>query len=163
MARRDRPLPGLGLVLIRLVTGATLMSRGWSWIAEGLPGGRSVERFVREARGRIPDLLAWWGDHVLLVNPDAIAFLVRWVALLSGLCLVLGALTRPAGWIAVFFLTHAYVYGPESQELVFLLLLVSCLACALSRAGRRAGLDRMFDEHFPAWVTWSRSSGSFLS
>jgi len=105
----------------------------------------------------------WWGRDVLLSNPDAIAFLWKWAAMLSGVCLILGALIRPTSVIAAFFLLNGWMFGPDEQRLLFLVLAVSCLACAIGRAGRRFGLDRIFDQHFPGWATWSREGKkSFL-
>lgn len=161
MAKKPPP-PSLGLVLVRLVTGLVLLRHGWRWVTAGGVDGRTVRRHATEAIADLGGVLAWWGETLLLGNPDAIAFLWRWAALLCGLCLLLGALTRPAGWIATLFLLHAYAYGPASEALTFLLLLVCSLACALSRAGRRLGLDPMFDAHFPPWLTWTRSQGTFL-
>jgi len=151
---------------VRLATGAILVQNGWRWVTAGGVDGRLVGRCVERALPSLPGPLAAWGRTVLLENPAAIAFLWRWAALACGLALVFGALTRPAGWIATLFLLHGYVYGPPDLALTFLLLLVCALACALSRAGRRLGLDPMFDQHFPTWLTWvkgARRQSPFVS
>lgn len=161
MARRPLP-PSLGLVLVRLVTGAVLAAHGWRSVRALEPSGRVLERTVEDALAGRGALLAWWGETLLLGNPDAIAFLWRWTALFTGILLVLGALTRPAGWIAALFLAHAWVYGPPEDRVTFLLLLVSAVASALSRAGRRFGLDRLLDEQLPTWLTWTARRDTFL-
>jgi len=164
MANRETSsAPSIGLVLVRLVTGAILVFHGWRWLQGPGIDPEQVRLAVQRSLDGLPGLLAGWGEHVLLSNPDAIAFLWTWAAFLCGCLLFLGALTRPAGWVAVLFLLHGYAYGPEPDRLLFLVLLVSCLACALSRAGRRIGLDVAFDEHFPGWLTWTRRPGSFFS
>jgi uncharacterized membrane protein YphA (DoxX/SURF4 family) len=163
MARTRSSKPPLGLVLVRLCIGAIFAHHGWTLLRSGGVDAQVVRKGVREAALSLNGLFAWWGETVLLYNPDAIAFLWRWGALVCGLCLLLGALTRPVGWIATFFLLNAYAFAPAGRELLFLLLLVCALACALSRAGRRMGLDPMFDQHLPSWLTWTRSQGGFLS
>lgn len=150
------------MVLIRVVLGAVLLVHGWRWITDGGFDGRTVLASVDAALGKLPALAAWWGEEVILRNPDAFAFLWRWAALLAGLCLLLGGLTRPAAGVACVFLAHGIVYGPEARELLYLVLGVAGFSCAISGAGRRLGLDAAFDQHFPSWLTWSRRSSSSL-
>jgi len=157
MAKRTRtPIP-LGLVLIRVVTGAVLVLHGWRWLKAGTLDGVVVRVQVEQALPQVSSWLAWWGESVVLANPDAIAFFWRWGALMIGLSFCAGALTRPAGVLATVFLAHAVVFGTAQQELAFFLLSLSTLVCAASGAGRRLGLDAMFDDHFPGWVTWARN------
>ena len=164
MAKRTRPPVPLGMVLIRVVTGAILLAHGWDWLKSGELDGRLVLDAVTGQTAGATGWVAWWGENVLLSNPDAFAFFWRWGALLIGIAFALGALTRPAGLIGVVFLMHGFAYGPEHLTLVWILLTVACFGCAVSGAGRRIGLDAMFDQHFPSWVTWSRSQSSgFLS
>lgn len=165
MARRNHaPSPTLGLVLIRVFIGGVLLVHGWRWVKTGGLDGRVVLRSVRAALSDVPPWLHWWGEHAVLMNPDAIAFFWRWGALLGGVAFLLGALVRPVGLFVGLFLAHAIAFGAPQQSMLFLVLLVSCLGCALAGAGRRAGLDSVFDQHFPGWVTWSRRrSTAFLS
>ncbi len=162
MARKESRSPAAGLVLVRLTTGLVLLVHGWRWLATGdLDGGLvrdTVDSALVEGRG----MIEWWGREVLLSNPDAIAFLARWVAFVTGACLTLGALTRPMATIAAFFLLNAWGFGSEGHGVLFLVLAACCVACAMSRAGRRLGLDTVFDQHFPAWLTWTRRKRSFL-
>jgi len=163
MGRKNSPFPTAGLVLVRLACGLVFVRQGWEWIATGTLHGAVVRAAVEDSLVHGRAWFEWWGRDVLLSNPDAIAFLFQWIALFAGVCLFLGALTRPAGVIAAFFLGNAWMFGPPSQRLLFLVLAVSCLACSIGRAGRRLGLDRMFDQHFPGWLTWSRDGKrSFL-
>lgn len=155
-------LPTSGLVLIRIVVGVVLFSNGWRWLSESTLDGTVVETIVTASAGELSAPLAWWGDTFLLYNPDAMAFLWRWGALWIGVLFILGALTRPAGALAALFLAHALCFGPREYELSFLLLLVSSLAISSARAGRRFGLDSVFDQHFPSWMTWTRRSGSIF-
>jgi len=162
MAREATSIP-LALVGVRVSAGLILLTHGWSWLHGEGPGGDAIRRATVAA---LPDLarpLAWWGEAVVLYNPDAMGFFWRWSAFLFGLALVLGALTRPAGTLAALVLCHGLLYGPPQHDLTFTLLLVSCLASATGGAGLRLGLDAAFDQHFPSWLTWARRKTSFLS
>jgi len=163
MARgQPQDMPTFGLALIRIVTGLVLFSSGWRWLSESTLDGSVIETSVTPSLGELSAPLAWWGDTFLLYNPDAIAFLWRWGALWLGLLFIVGALTRPAGALAALFLSHALCYGPREYELSFLLLLVSSLAISSARAGRRLGLDAVFEQQLPSWMTWTRRSGSIF-
>lgn len=150
--------------MLRMATGLVLLTRGWAWLKDGGLDGRLVDGVVRGALPRLGDALSWWGRHVVLANPDASAFLWRWAAFLCGIAFLFGALTRPAGLLASVFLAHAIVFGAADDRLLFLLLAVVALCLASAGAGRRMGLDSVFDQHFPSWVTWRRRERSgFLS
>ena len=160
---RSRGVP-LGLVLLRITTGGVLVRQGWRWLTSDPLEAGAVRASIERSLDSLASWLVWWGEHALLASPDATALFWRWGALLFGLCFVLGALTRPAGFLAGLFLAHGIAYGPRETELAAFLLLVLCFACALSGAGRRWGLDALFDQHFPSWITWSRRpSSGFLS
>ncbi len=162
MAHRSAPRPSPGLVLVRVVTGAVLLLHGWRWVRAGTPVGGDVRRWAEDALAALGGALAWWGKTFVLANPAGSAFLWRWAALVCGILLVLGALTRPAALVAAFFLLHAWLYGPDAVALTSLLLLASCLACALSRAGLRLGLDIALDARLPGWLSWTRRERAFL-
>ncbi len=159
MAPRTTTRPSGGLVLVRVVMGALLLAKGWVWTRGGLPRAGDLRDMVR---ARIPDV--WepmqslgelFADH-----PGVFAFVWRWGALLLGLALLVGAFTRPAGILAAIALLVAWPFVPEHASELFLVCAVCCLACGVSRAGRKAGLDRMFDSNFPSWMTWTRSRSS---
>jgi uncharacterized membrane protein YphA (DoxX/SURF4 family) len=154
--------PTVGLVLIRVVTGFVLAVQGWSWVRKGGFDGPVVRRAVDAALDDVGGIAAFWAEHALLYNPDAFAFLGRWLALIAGVCIVLGALTRPAATLAAIGLFHTWVYGPAEQGLFSFVLLVSCAACAISQAGQRLGMDAGLDGKLPSWLTWTPSSHSFL-
>ncbi len=142
--------------MIRVALGAILVRHGWAAIHAAGVAGADVRDHVRAALGDVPGVVAWWGESVLLANPDGIAFLWRWAALLCGACLFLGGLTRPAGTVAALFAFQAFLFAEGEARLALGLIAIACAACAVSRAGRRLGLDTVFDQHFSPWVTWSR-------
>jgi uncharacterized membrane protein YphA (DoxX/SURF4 family) len=161
MPRKATP-PPIGLVLVRATVGAVLLLRGWRWIHEGSFDGDAVRRLIDSALTRCGSIAEWWGREVLLSNPDAIGFLCEWLALVGGLLFLVGALTRPLGVLLAFFLANAWFFGAEQHGPLFLLLLVCCLACSISRAGHRFGLDSALEGHAPRWLTWSTQKKSFL-
>ncbi|MCZ6598232.1 MAG: DoxX family protein [Planctomycetota bacterium] len=156
MAGSQTSRPTLGLVLIRVAIGVVLLMHGWSAVHGGGVDGDAVRDVVHGTLSGAPEPIAWWGQNVLLSNPEGVAFLWRWAALVCGLGLALGALTRPAGLLAGFFALNAFLFVEGPERLTVGLVAVCCLACALSRAGRRLGLDTMFDQHFSPWITWTR-------
>jgi len=154
--------PTFGLVLVRCAIGLVFLWHGWAWVSEKSFTGSDVVEHVRASAERHSGFVTWWGETVLLYNPDAIAFLWSWAALVFGVLITLGALTRPAGALAALFCCHGLLYGPSDQDVAFLLLLVGALASAASGAGRRFGLDTAFDQNFPSWITWRRRSSSIF-
>ena len=160
---RERTTTPLALVAVRVTAGLILLLHGWRWLQGEGPDGAAIRASVQAA---LPDLwgpFAWWGDTVILENPDAMGFFWRWSAFLFGLALTLGAFTRPAGTLAAVVLCHGLLYGPPSADLTFSLLVVCALASATGGAGLRLGMDAAFDPHFPTWLTWARRKSSFLS
>ena len=97
MAGSQTSRPTLGLVLIRVAIGVVLLMHGWSAVHGGGVDGDAVRDVVHGTLSGAPEPIAWWGQNVLLSNPEGVAFLWRWAALVCGLGLALGALTRPAG------------------------------------------------------------------
>ena len=152
--------PTFGLVMIRVALGAILVRHGWAAMQGGLVTGADVRDGVRATLADVPGIVAWWGETVLLANPDGIAFLWRWAALLCGAGLLFGALTRPAGTVAALFAFQAFLFAEGETRLVLGLIAIACAACAVSRAGRRLGFDTMFDQHFSPWFTWTRRRGA---
>jgi len=163
MSRSRNPPPPWGLVLVRLVTGGVLAARGWRWVRDGGMDGTAIDAYVRAALPDAGGLARWWAELFLLENPEGVALLARSAALVLGALLFAGALTRPAGALASFFLLHAWLYAPPQAALALFLLLVGAVACSASRAGRRLGLDPLLDDQLPAWLTWTRKKSTFLS
>jgi len=155
MAKGDSLAPSFGLVLVRLAVGGIFLQAGWHKIVGGV--GPELVEDTAERIAAAPAFFAWWGEHVVLRFPAVFAELIRWGECLIGVAFVLGALVRPAGVAALFMLANFYLAGPPTSGHLVLLLAVCALACALSRAGRRFGLDAILDQHFPVWATWSRA------
>ena len=148
------------LVLVRLTVALLLLTQGWAAIQAGTPDGGALQGSISERLGDRSGLLEWWGETVLLANPEGVAFLWRWGLFLLGLFLTLGALTRPAGLFAAFLMINAWAYGPAYLSETFLLAVACCLSASISGSGRHFGLDSIFDQHFPSWLTWVRTARS---
>jgi len=147
--------PSFGLVLVRIATGALLLYAG----ARKLEAGVSEDFVTRTAPAwaASPELVRAWGENVVLRHPWFFAQAVAWGEFVLGSLLFLGLLTRPAGILAAFLFANAVFAVDGSQKSLALLLAISCLACALSRAGRSAGADVFMDGRLPGWLTWSRA------
>lgn len=141
--------PSAGLVLVRIGLGGLLVWRASAAIRAVSPDGFDVERQVRAALVDLAAPVAWWGEWLLLWNPDATALLLRWCALYSGVGLLLGALARPAGWLAAVLFLHLWLYGPAASATGALLGALCAVACAGSNAGRRMGCDAWLDQRLP--------------
>lgn len=144
--------PSWGLVLIRIAVGAILLTAGW----KKLSGGVSDELVLgtRDAFAHAPGIIRVWGENVVLPHPSIFAHMIAWGEFLGGLAFFLGVLTRPAGIAIAFQFTNFYFVGPENAKHFVLLLAVCGVGCAISRAGRKCGMDVFLDNALPRWMTW---------
>ena len=147
--------PSWGIVLVRIVTGGILLTAGWSKLEKGVD--ESLVLHTQQAFAQAPGFVRAWGENIVLPHPWFFAHLILWGELLGGLALFLGAFTRPAGLAVAFMFANFYFVGPVEQRTLVLLLATCGLACALSRAGLRAGADVFLVERSPAWTTWTRA------
>lgn len=148
--------PSWGLVLVRLAIGAILAVAGWNKILGGVGADLVLSTQTRVAEG--PIWFETFMKTVVYPFPEAFAQLIQWGELVGGIALFLGALTRPVGSTAGLMLVCFAFAGPIEQVQFTLLMALCCFACALSRAGRRMGLDAMLDGHFPVWISWTRAT-----
>lgn len=146
--------PSWGLVLVRIVSGAILLTAGWSKLANGVDDALVLG--TQKAFAEAPGLIRAWGENVVLPHPWFFSHLILWGEILGGLALFLGAFTRPAGFAVAFMFANFYFVGPESAKSLVLLLATCGFACAFSRAGLRAGADVFLVERCPVWLTWIR-------
>ncbi|MEX1025181.1 MAG: hypothetical protein WD226_08905 [Planctomycetota bacterium] len=153
---REANVPPWGLVLVRLAVGWIALSSAWHWAQDGLFDGRELTFVVRQALEGKGAISRWWGETVLLANPEAVLFLWKSMAFVTGFGFLFGALVRPIGAFAVLFLLNAAAFGPDGSERLALLLAVCCLGCASSHAGRGFGLDVLLDPTLPSWLTWTK-------
>jgi uncharacterized membrane protein YphA (DoxX/SURF4 family) len=146
--------PNWGLVLVRIVVGAILLTAGISKLEKGV--SETLVLGTQTAFAAAPGPIRAWGENVVLPHPWFFSHLILWGELLGGLALFLGAFTRPAGLAVAFMFANFYFVGPEEQRTLVLLLSTCGLACAISRAGLRAGADVFLVERCPVWMTWIR-------
>ncbi|MHC4264122.1 MAG: DoxX family membrane protein [Planctomycetota bacterium] len=153
MERKAEQTAAAGLAVLRIATGAVLLHSAWSGLAPASPTGEELRATVEAALPSLSGLLAWWGETVLLENPEALAPLWRWSLLLVGLALLTGALTRPMAILGAALTAHAWAYGSDALAVHHILLTVACVVFAVTRAGRILGLDSALDSMLPAWLT----------
>ncbi len=148
--------PSWGLVLVRLAVGAILALAGWHKILGGVGADLVLSTRQRVAAG--PEWFEKFMGTVVYPFPEAAAQVIQWGELLGGIALFLGALTRPAG-VAVGLMMVCFAFAGPVEQMQYALLVALCsLACALSGAGRRLGMDAILDGHFPAWISWTRAA-----
>lgn len=162
MAASESKGPCAGMVVVRVALGLTLFLHALGAIRSGMPDGFALGNQVRARLDDVPSVAAFWGESVLLENPDAVAFLWRWAVLILGAALLAGALTRPVGWLTTLLLLHGWLYGPELTGPACLFAAACAAGCALSRAGHRLGLDPLLEQMLPSWLTWRGPRKSFL-
>ena len=83
---------------MRVATGFLLLTAGWEALRSGVSASLVSDSALKW--NFAPEPLAWWGSHVVLRWPLVFAHLGVWGELVLGLCLFLGLLTRPAGFLA---------------------------------------------------------------
>lgn len=148
-------LPSWGLVFLRVVIGLVLVFEAWTRISQG-----NLENLVLDAGpayAAAPDTVRNLGEGVILPHPWLFSALAVYGALVGGVLLFLGALTRPAGYCLALLFVNAMLVTHGQARLFALVMAVTCFAIGLSRAGLRSGADVFLDERLPAWLTWTRS------
>jgi len=149
--------PNWGLVFLRIVIGLLLILEAWSRIQSG-----DLENIVlgsREAYSAAPDTVRSLGESVILPHPWFFSVLAVYGALIGGMLLFLGALTRPAGYLLALLFVNAALVSDGHTRLFALVMAAVCFAIGLSRAGQRSGADVFLDERLPVWMTWTRGGG----
>lgn len=149
--------PSWGLVLIRIVVGFVLLVAGFTNLRNGV--GEDLVLRAGTAYAASPDVVRTFGENVVLKHPWFFTQAIVFGELLCGLCLFLGMLTRPAGFIAAFLFLNGFFVVPDEMRTQCVVIGVCCFACGISRAGRRSGADVFLDDRLPRWLTWSRSEG----
>lgn len=144
----SRPV-SLGLVLVRVTLGLLLFLHAWDQIT----GPNGVRDLISGADLSSP-FFAWWGEKLLKESPGFFSNLLVWIELLGGISLFLGALVRPFGLLVALAFGCCAVSDQDLLRATEILVAACALGCSLSGAGRALGLDAIFDQHFPRWVTW---------
>ncbi len=149
MVDSERCPVSLGLVLVRVTLGLLLFLHAWDQIT----GPNGVRDLISGADLSSP-FFTWWGESLLKKSPDVFSHLLVWIELLGGISLFLGALVRPFGLLVALALGCCAVSDHDLLRAAEILAAACALGCSISGAGRSLGLDAIFDQHFPRWVTW---------
>jgi len=151
MANPESPSVSLGLVLVRVTCGLILTLHAWELIT----GPAGVPDLVSGADLSSP-FFAWWGEKLLAKHPALFSQVLVWIELLGGISLTLGALVRPFGILLALAFAACAASDTDVPRAAEVLVAAIALGSALSGAGRSLGLDAIFDQHFPRWLTWAR-------
>ncbi len=151
----DENLPSWGLVLVRILVGGLLAVQAWNMLQAG--AGEELVTGTREAYAAAPGVVKNFGESIVLVHPWFFSEVALFGTLLGGVCLFLGALTRPVGIFLALLFLNVFFVSEGADRLLALLFGACCLACALSRAGMRSGADVFLQDKLPVWMTWSRA------
>ncbi len=150
----DENLPSWGLVLLRILVGGLLAVQAWNLLQGGT--GEELVTGTREAYAAAPGVVKSFGESVVLVHPWFFSKVALFGALLGGMCLFLGVLTRPVGLLLTLLFLNVFFVSEGPDRMLALILGACCLACAISRAGMRSGADVFLQEKLPVWLTWTR-------
>jgi uncharacterized membrane protein YphA (DoxX/SURF4 family) len=145
--------PDFGLVLLRVATGALLLHEARELWARGV--GPWIVEDVTYRITDAPDWYAPFGNEVLLRYPTLFAWLVVLGTTAAGISFFVGACVRPAATGVVLLMVNVILVGPASKREYAALVAVCALACFVSHAGARMGLDAWL----PRFFTWSSARG----
>jgi uncharacterized membrane protein YphA (DoxX/SURF4 family) len=152
----EQPCARFGLAIVRLIVGAMLVSVFFENLGKGLytPAGYAglINQYIQHTHA--PGV--WKSVMALAANHASIAAPLQAVTEISlGVLLVLGLLTRPAGFVAFCWLSSLWVSELGIGWIWELLPpLVAALALSIGQAGRTWGLDAFLARKNPSSWLW---------
>ena len=147
---------GTGLALVRLIIGAMFVSVFFENMGKGLyrPGGYAglINYYIRSSHSPA----AWKAVMGFAANHASIAAPMQAMTEISlGILLVIGLLTRPAGFVAFLFLGSLWISELGTSWIWELLVpVVASLGLAVGRAGRKWGVDALLSRRWPNSPWW---------
>src|ERR1051326_5559495 len=152
----DHPYAANGLALVRLTIGAMFVWFFCENLGKGLytAGGYSslINYYIKASHAPA----AWKSLMGLAASHAALAAPMQAMTEFSlGILLVLGLLTRPAGFVAFVFLGSLWVSEWGTAWIWELLVpVLACLGLAVGRAGRAWGIDALLARRNPDSLWW---------
>ncbi|HEY1938319.1 MAG TPA: TQO small subunit DoxD [Candidatus Angelobacter sp.] len=145
-----------GLALVRLTIGAMFLWVFFENLGKGLytAGGYSslINYYIKMSHSPA----AWKAVMGLAANHAALAAPMQGLTEISlGILLVLGLLTRPAGFVAFLFLGSLWVSEWGTSWIWELLVpVLASLGLVVGRAGRAWGIDALLARQHPSSPWW---------
>ena len=137
-------LPGIALLLARLYVGYWFIATGTRKVARGfLSGGALLPQLERFAAGTPHTWYKTWLEAIVIPHEHLFAVLVALGETLTGVALLLGALTRFAAGVGIFMVGNflfakGWPNPAASHDKDFLILLLVVL---IAGAGKYWGID----------------------
>jgi uncharacterized membrane protein YphA (DoxX/SURF4 family) len=142
---------------VRVLIGYMFMKAGWGKVSAGADWVPRMEGFVNRhlEAGNVFGFYQWFLEGVVMKFPAVFAYLVAYGELLVGVALILGALTRLAGFFGVFMVAsflftkgHSItVLAANNHDTLWILLFVVAM---FAGANRTLGVDRFLRDRFGA-------------
>jgi uncharacterized membrane protein YphA (DoxX/SURF4 family) len=145
-----------GLALVRLTIGAMFLWVFFENLGKGLytPAGYAglINYYIKASHSPA----AWKAVMGLMAGHAAMAAPMQGATEISlGILLVIGLLTRPAGFVAFLFLGSVWISELGTAWIWELLVSVlASLGLALGRAGRKWGVDAWLSQRWPSSPWW---------
>ncbi|HYL13391.1 MAG TPA: DoxX family membrane protein [Terriglobales bacterium] len=145
-----------GLAIVRVTIGAMLISVFFENLGKGLytPAGYAglINYYIKNSHSPA----AWKAVMGLAASHAAMAAPMQAMTEISlGVLLVIGLLTRPAGFIAFLYLGSLWVSEWGTAWIWELLVpVLASLGLAIGSAGRRWGVDAWLSQRWPSSPWW---------
>jgi uncharacterized membrane protein YphA (DoxX/SURF4 family) len=152
----SQPEAASGLALVRVTVGAMFV---WVFFENLGKGLYTTGGYASLINGYIPKShapAAWKAIMALAANHASLAAPLQGMTEISlGILLVLGLLTRPAGFVAFLFLGSLWISELGLSWIWELLVpVLASLGLAIGRAGRKWGVDAWLAQRWPSSPWW---------
>jgi uncharacterized membrane protein YphA (DoxX/SURF4 family) len=151
-----QPQAANGLAIVRLTIGAMFLWVFFENLGKGLYTAAGYAGLINNYIKTSHSPAAWKAVMGLAANHAAMAAPMQGVTEISlGILLLIGLLTRPAGFVAFLFLGSLWISEWGTAWIWELLVpVLACLGLAIGRAGRRWGVDALLAKRRPSSPWW---------
>src|SRR5215475_8535412 len=150
--REPRQPSSAGLALVRVTIGAMFVWVFFENLGKGLYTPAGYANLIRYYIGASHSPALWKSVIGLAANHAAMAAPMQAITEISlGILLVLGLLTRPAGFVAFLYLGSLWISEWGTAWIWELLVpVLASLGLAIGSAGRRFGVDAFLAQRWPS-------------
>ena len=155
----SKTVPAYLLTILRIYLGVILLYTVYGKLSADTPFSDELRDYLAlvMTRARLAPFYSHFLHSIVVPNEKLFSYLIMTGELIAGLCLLTGAFTRVAAFIALFlFLNYMlskgrWFWSPDSEDAaVFFIALV----VGLGRAGRLFGLDYFLAKRRPNGLLW---------